>query len=107
MTEAPSKERRSHPRYPLATSVHFYHCPSQRDFPGRSVDISAGGMLMYVPATVPVHPGQCLRVSVGSAGRPEFAGLSEQPIDATVRRVDRNPLLAAGHLAVGVQFEGA
>jgi hypothetical protein len=64
-------------------------------------------MLMYVPATVPVHPGQYLRITVGSAGRPEFAGLSEKPIDATVRRVDRNPLLAVGHIAVGVQFASA
>jgi len=59
---------------------------------------------MYVPATVPVQPGQTLRVTVGSVSRPEFAGLSEKPVDATVARVDRTALLKSGHLAVGVRF---
>ena len=99
-----SADRREHQRYPLATSVQFYHGPSQREFPARSIDISAGGMLMYVPAATPVQPGQAIRLKVGGIGRPEFAGLDENPVDATVIRVNRRALLAGGYLAVGVRF---
>lgn len=102
--QASASERRTTPRYNVGTRVQFYHDPTQRDFPGRSVDISAGGMLMYVPATVPVHSGQRVKVSVGLGGKPEFADLSQRPIDATIVRVDRNPLLSSGHIAVGLQF---
>jgi len=68
------------------------------------VDISKGGMLMYVPAKVPVVPGQSIRLTVGGGGRPEFAKVTDKPIDATVVRVDRHKLLSMGYLAVGVQF---
>ncbi len=97
-------ERRTAQRYSVGTRVQFYHDPTRRDFPGRSVDISSNGMLMYVPATVPVHPGQTVKVSVGTGGKPEFAELSQKRIDARIVRVDRNPLLAVGNIAVGVQF---
>jgi len=100
-------ERRKHQRYPLATSVEFHHGLSQRSFPARCVDISAGGMLMYVPAATPVQPGHPVRVTVGSVSRPEFAGLSERPVDATIVRVNRQALLSAGHLAVGLRFAHA
>jgi len=100
-------ERRRHPRHPMATSVEFFHGPSRRSFPGRSVDLSAGGMLMYVPATTPVQPGQPIRLSMGSIDRPEFSGLGDGPIDATIVRVDRMPLLSKGHIAVGVRFAGS
>ena len=105
MNNSKPADRRKHQRYPLATSISFHHCPTQRDFPGRSVDISEGGLLMYVPATVPVHAGQYISVRVGGTGRPEFAGHGEDPINATVVRVDRHQLLAVGHIAVGVQFQ--
>jgi len=104
MEQMPTAERRKHQRYPLPTSVSFFHAPSQRDFPGRCVDVSVGGLLMYVPATVPIHPGQPVRMSVGSVSRPELAGLSGKPLDATIVRVDRHNLLNMGQLAVGVRF---
>jgi len=107
MNAARSKERREHPRYPLATSVQFYHGPSQRDFPGRCINISLGGMLMYVPAATPVQPGQPIRLAMGGASRPEFSRLDGRPLDATIVRVDRGALLSEGHLAVGVRFAQA
>lgn len=100
-----SVDRRKYPRHPLPTSVLFYHGPSQHDYPGRCVDISVGGLLMYVPAKVPVQPGHILRLTVGSVNRPEFSGLSEKPIDATVVRVERGKFVSTGHLAVGVRFQ--
>jgi hypothetical protein len=107
MSEAPPAERRAYPRYPLATSVQFYHGPSQRDFPGRCVDISVGGLLMYVPATTPVQPGQPVRIAVGGLNRPEFAPLGQKPMNGTIVRVNRAALLSEGHLAVGVRFAQA
>lgn len=104
MCAKPSVDRRQHRRYPLSTTVAFYHGPSQRDFPGRSVDISTGGMLMYVPAATPVQPGQPIRLTIGGGGRPEFAVPSDKPVDATIVRVDRHKLLSMGHIAVGVKF---
>jgi len=100
-------DRRRHPRYPLATSVQFYHGPSQRDFPGRCANISISGMKMYVPAATPVQPGQPIRLSLGSVGRPEFSRLGRGPLDATIVRVDRKALIDEGDLAVGVRFAEA
>jgi len=97
-------ERRKHQRHPLATSVQVFHGPSGRDFPGRCLDISAGGLKMYVPAATPVQPGHPIRLTLGAVSRPEFAGLGDKPIDGTIVRVDRDALLKTGHLAVGVKF---
>ncbi len=99
-----SAERRKHPRYPLATTVQFYHCPSRREFPARSLDISDGGVLLYVPAAVPVAPGQPIQLKLGAHSRPEFARLSDRPLEATIVRVDRCRMLNDGHLPVGVRF---
>ena len=97
-------ERRQHQRHPLATSLQFLHGPTRKDCQARSVDVSAGGMMMFVPPNVPVRVGQFLRLSVGSVNRPEFAGLSEQPVDATVVRVDRGQLVPGGQIGIGVRF---
>ena len=107
MSANPPQDRRAHPRYPLPTSIQFYHGPTQRDFPGRCVDISLGGLLMYVPASTPVQPGQPIRIVVGALNRPEFAGLGRKPVDGVIVRVNRNALLSEGHLAVGVRFAEA
>ena len=101
------EDRRKHPRYPLVTSVEFFHGPSQRDFPGRCVDISVDGMKMYVPVATPVQPGQPIRLSLGSVSRPEFSRLGHGPLDATIVRVDRKAMIQEGDLAIGVRFAQA
>ena len=107
MIDRPVKERRVSPRYQLAAGVQFFHGPSRRDLPGRCVDISSSGLLMYVPAASPVRPGQAIRLTIGAISLPELAGLSGSPIEGTIVRVDRRALLAEGHLAVGVRFAQA
>jgi len=104
MSQGPSADRRKHVRYPLATTVQFFHYPTGREYPARSIDVSSGGILVYVPATAPVAPGQPIRLQLGVHNRPEFAGLTDRPVDATVVRVDRQRMLKAGHLPVGAQF---
>jgi len=100
----PITERRKHPRHPLNTGMQFYHGPSRRDIPGRCVDISRGGLMMQVPMTSPVKAGDSLQVSLGAHNRPEFLSLSDKPLDASVVRVDRHPMLKSGTIAVGVKF---
>ena len=106
MNQVDRIERREHPRFKLVAKVEFHHEPTDRDFPAKSVDISAGGMMMYLPATVPVQTGQLINVTVGSLDNPEFAGLDET-IYGTITRVDREPLLATGNIAISVQFDGS
>ncbi|HET6430198.1 MAG TPA: PilZ domain-containing protein [Phycisphaerae bacterium] len=99
-----SNERRQHIRHPMATTVEMYHGPSGRQFTARTVDMSRGGVLIYLPAATPVAPGHPVLLSIGSPGRPELGGLCDQPVEATIVRVDRNGLLQHGHLPVGVRF---
>ena len=104
MIDAPRTERRQHQRYPMPTGVQFHHGPSQREFPGRLNDISAGGLLMFVPATTPIQPGHTVRLSLSALPHAEFVKMADQPLDATVVRVDRSDFAQTGHLAVGVRF---
>ena len=107
MTAGPEKERRRYPRFPLAMGVQFYHGPTQREFPGQTVDISKGGVLMHVPATVPVRVGQPIRMNMAGIPHPELGDLHRNPIDATIVRVDRSSFVATSHLAVGLRFAQA
>lgn len=107
MIDKPVKERRVSPRYQLAAGVQFFHGPSGRNLPARCVDISRGGLLMYVPAASPVKPGHAVRLTLGAIGLPDIACLSGIPLQGTIVRVDRGSLLAEGHLAVGVRFAQA
>ena len=102
-----TEDRRQHQRYPLCTSVPFYHAPSQRQFPGRCANISSAGMLMYVPASAPVQPGHPIRLNVSSVPLPELGRFAQDALQATVVRVDRKSLLPSGHLAIGVRFAEA
>ena len=107
MIDRPIKERRVSPRYQLAAGAQFFHGPSGRNLPGRCVDISRSGLLMYVPASAPVQAGQPIRLTLGAIDMAELAGLSAAPIEGTIVRVDRGKLLSEGHLAVGVRFAQA
>lgn len=106
MGEEALLNRRQHERYPLTTSLQFYHGPSQRDFPGRCINISSGGLMMHVPPGTPLRVGQPIKLSIGSFNRPEFAGLSEKPLDATIVRVEHDKLVSQGQLGIGVRFTG-
>ena len=100
-------DRRSHQRYPLATSIQFYHGPSQRDLPGRCVNVSSGGMMMYVPHNTPVRVGQPIQLASGGLNRAEFRNVNDAPLDATIVRVDRGEITSGGQLGVGVRFLAA
>ncbi len=105
MCAAPTIDRRRHVRHPLPTSVEFHHESSAQNYVGRRVDLSEGGLLMYVPARVPIQVGDVVRLKARTAGPPELAGSDEPLTKATIVRVDRHALLTMGHIAVGVKFE--
>lgn len=107
MDEQTFTERRQYQRYPMPTSIQFFHGPLRREISSRCVDISSGGMLMTVPPNIPVRPGQYIRVTGANFSHPEFMGLSEKSLDATIVRVNREKLLSEGNLAVGVRFSVA
>ena len=108
MNELPNgDERRRHPRYPLATNMQFHHGPSRREVPARSVDISAGGIRMYVPVSAPVRPGQPVRMNMGAICRPELIGTDRKSVDGTIVRVDRSRLTTTGYMSIGIRFAAA
>ena len=104
MVEKAPAERRVHQRYPLAGGVSFVHCPTKRRFPARCVDISRGGVQMYVPAAAPLKCGQPIRLDLPKVEQDELEQLDRQSVNCTVTRVDRSTLIEKGYLSVGLQF---
>lgn len=105
MSMVPSADRRQHTRQPLAGAVVMYHQPSQRQYVARAVDISQGGMMVYMPAAAPVGAGHEVQMTITGSLRPEFEEMRNKALAAQVVRVNRRPLTTAGHVAVGVRFE--
>ncbi len=102
MCATPTAERRQHQRCPMTGPVEFHHEASGRDFTARGVDVSAGGMLMYVSAVTPVKPGQPIRVKARGVTQTQPTAKGEVP--AEIVRVDRYKLLSVGQVAIGVKF---
>ncbi|HUT58439.1 MAG TPA: PilZ domain-containing protein [Phycisphaerae bacterium] len=108
MVQTPSTERRQYPRLALSANVRFFHGPSGRELPARTVNISKGGMMMFVPVAAPLRAGQPIRLlALPGPGDVRFAPPSGRPVEATVVRVDRRALPAAGRVMAGVRFAQA
>ncbi|MFB3891729.1 MAG: PilZ domain-containing protein [Phycisphaerae bacterium] len=105
MSSPPAADRRQFARRPLALAVRFHHVPTGREFPGRCIDISAGGMLMHIPPTAPVLPGQEIRIDLSALTGPDTAGVANPDTPAEVVRVDRRKLIPLGRIAIGVRFQ--
>ncbi|MGA2264904.1 MAG: PilZ domain-containing protein [Phycisphaerae bacterium] len=104
MDNTQKTDRRRHQRHPLVAGVRFQHAPSASEFPGRAVDISDGGMLMYVPVSAPVKAGQPIRLTLRGVRTKQFGGLSDKTLDARIVHVQREGLLVTGKVAIGVEF---
>ena len=105
MMDATTAERRRHRRCPLPAAVTLHHFASKLTFRARSVDVSRGGLLIYVPVAAPVAPGQRVALTLAGHNRPEYANLSHGPVAATIVRVDRAKMARLGYLPVGVRFD--
>jgi c-di-GMP-binding flagellar brake protein YcgR len=101
---APVTDRRRHPRSELRDSLRLTHQPTHRQWPGRALDVSRGGMKIALPAAAPVREGHEVTLSLPKVSSEQFAKLAEHELAARVVRVDRSSLLCEGYVAVGVEF---
>jgi c-di-GMP-binding flagellar brake protein YcgR len=84
--------------------MRFHHVISDREYVGRTVDVSDGGLRMYVPAVAPLRTGQSIRLPLGEVGLPKLAPQGDRTLDARIVRVDRDGLAETGQVLVGVEF---
>ncbi len=104
MRESQKADRRRHRRHPLSAGAQLRHSSSAGDIPGRCVDISDSGVLMYVPISAPVKSGQKISLTLSSIKAGNYVGLNDRPIEARIVRVQRRGVLLTGKLAIGIEF---
>jgi hypothetical protein len=110
MAQPSMAERRAHPRLEVLAGVRFYHPASDRRIPGRTANVSRGGLWMFVPPQTPLRAGQSLQILELPPLSPEPGGPAAkstplaQPLEAVVIRVDRSQLASAGQIGVAVRF---
>lgn len=90
----PRVDRRARTRYPLKTPVQLYHGRSRRKFTVECVDVSGGGMLVSVPGSLPMEPGDEVQLTFGGPARPPVRPGSKAPGTA----VQEEPVAFAEHL---------
>ena len=99
-------ERRRDARQAVRLTARVAHEPSGRDFPCQVVDASPGGARLLVPVTMPVSVGHCVHVDPGGTIAEQVAAWTGRDLGATVVRVDRESLLSAGRITVGLRLNG-
>jgi hypothetical protein len=98
-------EQRQEIRQDLNWPVSVWLPEANRFFNGKSVNVSKGGALLYVPMTTPVQEGNELEVNF-----PRTMTLAQQKGQyarikhAKVLRVEREQILKAGTIGIAVQF---
>jgi len=92
-------ERRKHPRLSADMPVEYWKIQSNsKRHPGRTVDISEGGLLIYISEEIEI--GQSLRVKIFLE-----SGLKLQSIEAQVQVVWKDFRFAkGGYYRIGVKF---
>ena len=91
-------ERRNHSRAPIVLPVEYWPLNNSKSRPGRTGDISEGGVLLYLPEEI--ESGQNLRVKIFMG-----TGLELKPIEAFVQVVWKD--LHSGnrnYYRIGVRF---
>ncbi len=106
---APSSdtERRQYQRYPIVTGLHFYHGPSDCEIPARVVNISDGGVLVFVATTARVRAGHPIRMDMGWFPHPKLVCPGRHYVAGTIVRVDRSAQRSTGQMEVGIRFAAA
>ena len=66
-------ERRRHPRFSIDLPAEYWPLDNSKNHPGRTGDISEGGLLLYLPDTIGV--GQRLRVKLFFGTGPELKSI--------------------------------
>jgi hypothetical protein len=103
-------ERRESVRTATQGRAMFYHPSSGRELPGRTINVSRGGLWMYVPPHAPLRRGQEIQflelpeMAGGRADEQAASASRARPLPATILRVDRATLVSAGRISVAVRF---
>jgi hypothetical protein len=101
------QERRVDPRYNIDWPVSVWSEPQGRTFNGRGQNLSHSGVLVVLPLSVPLRPGQQVQMRIGPRMN------TREPIDtkkepatraARVVRVQREPRFLDGLQMVGLRF---
>ena len=105
MVDAPV-ERRGNQRYSVQATARLQHDASERSFPCQCTDVSLGGARLLVPATMPVRAGHDVHLTGAGGFTDNVHDLGPGELAAVVVRVDREHILADGHVEVAVRFSG-
>ena len=97
-------ERRRGLRIRQLRPVKVYEPAVSRYFGGQTEDVSATGLRIELPASVPVRPGKLVSVHVGLSLAGETLANRRQMIPAKVVWVDRRTHFNRGRLIAGVEF---
>ncbi len=91
-------ERRIHPRFSLDLPVEYWEGDNSRSHPGRTGDVSEGGILLYLPQEIEMGKNLRLRLFIDS-------GVDFISIEALVEVVWKDlPFGGKGEYRIGVKF---
>lgn len=89
----------------MRQGARLVHVPSGQRVPCHCADASAGGARLLLPARTPVAVGHEVQVVMPESAARHLPELGGPNVNARVVRVDRESLLTAGQITVGVVFE--
>jgi hypothetical protein len=97
-------ERRVDKRYKLDWPVNLWHESTQRNYNGRSENISVSGALIQLPLTVPIRMNEKIEIKFPTPESNEEPRYPNKIFTATVVRVNRGQSILEGNQAVAVRF---
>jgi hypothetical protein len=102
MVDLAPVERRRQARQATRLTSRVAHEQSGRSFACEVVDASANGARLLVPVTMPVSVGHHIHIDPGGTTPEKVPAWVGRDLNAKVVRVDRETLLEAGRITVGV-----
>ncbi|NLE29880.1 MAG: PilZ domain-containing protein [Phycisphaerae bacterium] len=97
-------ERRIAKRYKLDWPVNFWHESTQRNYTGRSDNISVSGALIQLPLTVPIRLNEKIEIKFPTPENKDEPQYPNKVFSAKVVRVNRGQSILEGNQSVAVQF---
>lgn len=97
-------DRRTSPRIQAAYSAKVFDAKAQRYHPAQTCDLSAGGALLKVQRSMPIHRGDCLDVTITTDDETSRVLAMDDFIPARVVRVMAIDRFSQ---AIAVQFNAA
>src|SRR5688572_3731481 len=100
-------ERRRGLRIRQCRPVKMYEPRTSRYFPGRTADISATGIRLKLPLSVPIIPGSMVSLHIGVKSSSDSLGSRRHMLDARVVWTRRDPSDPQGQLVAGLELLAA